>query len=211
MAKIVSWQEFLEVHDEFFDVVRDLWDSTETHDIPSGFSTLGIRLAEWITEQTKYSADPLLDIMRATQAKDPLGHMAAFCVSAEEVDRLIWKWHPTKELLVEKAFEADQKQEIPLALPADGPVDGFRWRHNGEVIQDKMAPGAWRLANHLFLSEDRTASYVELAPIVADDHAENFLDASNCRGHQTKANKFFKDHDVLLEISLRGQPTLLDI
>lgn len=93
----------------------------------------------------------------------------------------------------------------------DGPVDGFRWRHNGELIKDTMAPKAWRLANHLFHTNNRTAPYQDLAPIVADDHAETLLDFSNCRGHRDRANTFFKKNEIPLTISLRGQPTLDDI
>jgi hypothetical protein len=111
--------------------------------------------------------------------------------------------HNVPEMLTAAAAILE-RHEIP-----DGPVDGFRWRHHGQVIQEMMPPGAWRLANHLFQSPDHTADYATLAPIVADDHAESMLDSTTCRGHRDRANQYFRRHGISWEISLRGQPTLI--
>ncbi len=96
----------------------------------------------------------------------------------------------------------------PNPPEADGPVDGSRWRHNGVLIQDKMAKGAWRLANHLFHCPDNSADYAMLAPIVSDDHSETLLDYSNCRGHRDRANVYFQRHSIPWRVDLHGKPTL---
>ncbi len=98
--------------------------------------------------------------------------------------------------------------DVEAPLLADGPVVGERWRLDGAIIQETLAPMAWRLVNHLFHATDNSASYEELAPIVADDHAESILDSSTCRGHRDKANEYFRRHDIPWKVSLRGQPTL---
>lgn len=92
---------------------------------------------------------------------------------------------------------------------ADGPVDGFRWRHNGVVIQEKLSPMAWRLVNHLFSCGANAADYAALAPIVNDDHEEAMLDYSNCRGLRDSANKYFRQHVIPWKVSLQGKPTLI--
>ena len=107
IGKITNWTEFLEVLEDFETIVANYWDSEHAPDLPSRLSTLGLQLAAWMTEQTPHDPTPMLDVMRAIQAKDPLGCMIAFRVSVSEVDKLLWRWWPTKELLIDAALAAD--------------------------------------------------------------------------------------------------------
>lgn len=107
--------------------------------------------------------------------------------------------------------ERDAAIEAMGAKPPepDGPVDGFRWRHNSELINDTMAEGAWRLASYLYHAPDHAADYATLAPVVADDHSETLLDYSNCRGHRHRANIYFKRHGIPWHVELQGKPKLV--
>jgi hypothetical protein len=91
----------------------------------------------------------------------------------------------------------------------DGPVDGFRWRQNGEVLDDTMQPMPWRLVKYLFDAKDNTATFSDLSPVVGDDH-EYILDQSNAKGHQTKANKYFVDHGIPLTVRIKADKIILE-
>ncbi len=106
VGKIANWSEFLEVLEDFESIVANHWDSEEATDLPSRLSTLGLQLAAWMTDHTRYDPNPMLDVMRAIQAKAPLGCMTAFRVLVNEVDKLLWRWWPTKELLIDTALAA---------------------------------------------------------------------------------------------------------
>lgn len=117
-------------------------------------------------------------------------------------------WEESHAVAVSQLTDEAPLPKAPPPPDPDGPVDGFRWRRNGVVIQDKMPPMAWRLANHLFHCSGNAADYAALAPIINDDHSETMLDYSNCRGHRDKANVYFRCHGIPWELSLRGKPTL---
>ena len=106
VGKIANWSEFLKVLEDFESIVANYWDSEHAPDLPSRLSTLGLQLAAWMTEQTRHDPNPMLDVMRAIQAKNPLGCMTAFQVPVVEVDKLLWRWWPTKELLIDAAIAA---------------------------------------------------------------------------------------------------------
>ncbi|QDT74838.1 hypothetical protein [Lacipirellula limnantheis] len=118
VGKITNWTEFFEALEDFETIVANFWDSELAPDLPPRLSTLGLQLAAWMTEKTPHDPTPMLDLMRAIQAKDPLGCMSAFRVPVVEVDKLLWRWWPTKELLIDAALAA---QGEPAGESVDRP------------------------------------------------------------------------------------------
>jgi hypothetical protein len=115
MQRISNWSEFLETLEDFEGIISDHWDSDSSPELPSRLSTIGLQLADWISKRTRHDPAPMLDIMRAIQATDPLGHMAAFRLPVSEVDRLRWRWWPIKELLIADAIEAGAGIDDPIS------------------------------------------------------------------------------------------------
>jgi hypothetical protein len=85
---------------------------------------------------------------------------------------------------------------------SDGPVVGFRWRRNGELIEGTMQPAAWRMVNHLWKQPDRSASFDGLKVPVYDD-SDHVADASNFGALRKAANKYFRVNSVPLRITIK--------
>ncbi len=144
LGKISNWSEFLEVLEDFETIVGNHWDSEQASDLPPRLSTLGLQLAAWMTEQTRHDPNPMLDVMRAIQAKDPLGCMIAFRVPIAEVDKLLWRWWPTKELLIDAALAAGGVVPDDSATQAVG--RNTKWTLARELLASEPNWNKWNTA-----------------------------------------------------------------
>lgn len=92
----------------------------------------------------------------------------------------------------------------------DGPVEGYRWRHNGKVIDDEIQPKAWKLVAFLFSKANRTARFNELGEPVYDDR--NHVPTDHAVGSWRKAaNRFFTKHILPYEVSIKqGTVSLIE-
>ena len=62
-----------------------------------------------------------------------------------------------------------ERLKLELDGPVDGPVAGNRWRHAGDIIQQTMPPGPWRLVDFLWRQPERVATFDQLKLPVYDD------------------------------------------
>jgi len=86
-----------------------------------------------------------------------------------------------------------------LPKPSDGPFGVYTWRHNGEVIDDRMRPMAWKLARLLHEQSPAMLTYQELAEPVFGDRVE-YVDSDRVGTHRKLANKFFEENNVPLRV-----------
>ena len=154
-------------------------------------------------------ADKLLRSRAGDQTTFEVDDLRAQWPNIRKVFSTAWEDPGQLVAMIEAERDAVLDMMVAPQRELDGPVPGFRWRRDGEVTKAPLAPSAWRLANHLFHCPSKSADYATLAPIVADDHSETMLDATNCRGHRDRANDYFKKHAIPWRISLRGQPALV--
>ncbi|TWU24777.1 hypothetical protein [Bythopirellula polymerisocia] len=104
--------------------------------------------------------------------------------------------------------EENGVEEKPDPPKPDGPVDGYRWRHNGVILNDIFPPSAWRLVNYLFKADDQTATFSDMADqVLCDSNKE--LDRTNCRNYRTAANKYFSENSIPLQVSLKANKAIL--
>jgi len=92
----------------------------------------------------------------------------------------------------------------------DGPIDGNRFRHKGQV--HGMKPKEWALVNFLWTSKNRLADWRELAMPVWND-SEKIVTDGRMRGVYGRANEFFDEKGLPYRISLdrRGNKVHLKI
>lgn len=117
---IQNWAEFLEVLDAWMDTTdRYLWaeSAPELFSHTGRYSGWARVLAKWILDNTKIPPDLILEIARAIQAKDPLGEMTAFALAPVDIERLLVKWRPYQQLLIQQAVAAE---EAAISTPAGG-------------------------------------------------------------------------------------------
>lgn len=123
---IRDWTEFLEV--------LDAWDDTtsrylDVDSAPELFSRSGRYgwwakiLASWILDKSNVSPEPLLEITRMIQAKDPLGQMTAFLATSEEIERCRQRWWPYRQILIDQAItgpatESEMSPFVPNTFQA---------------------------------------------------------------------------------------------
>ena len=89
----------------------------------------------------------------------------------------------------------------------DGPIQpfGFRWR--GEEFEG-LPPLPWRLINHLWQQEERSASFDELGKPVWDDQEAPFEpDFSGNRFGPVRrdANKWLKENNLPFKVTSKGR------
>ena len=123
------------------------------------------------------------------------------------IDRLLGILQPLAEDL--RRSVADPPRVIVQELPAnptsdeDGPFPGgFRW--NGEEIDyhdNKVERKPARLIDHLWGQLERWVEFNKLAEPVWED-TEEFVSTEMVRPAQKKANKFFKEYAIPLEIQM---------
>jgi hypothetical protein len=109
---IQNWVEFLEVLDAWDNTTSSWWDA----DLNPRFQSISGRygwwatiLIKWILDNSNVPTEPLLDITRMIQAKDPLGQWTAFRVTSEEIQRRRDNWSPYRQILIDQAISAEHK------------------------------------------------------------------------------------------------------
>ena len=108
-----------------------------------------------------------------------------------------------------KAPAIGQETVVDAVPEHDGPVEGYRWRHNGTVTRGTMPPKAWKMVRFLWNKLSRTAEFDELALPVYDSHGH--APSEDAIGSLRKqANSFFVKHDVLLVVSIKQGTVSLD-
>jgi hypothetical protein len=123
-----------------------------------------------------------------------------------------------QELLVNEAaralniFSKDRRPSSAFTgvapLP-DGPVEGYRWRHLGEIITEEMQPAAWRLASALWAKPDRSSPFDDLIEPVYQD-PEHLADSDAFGSLRRAANGYFRLHGIPLQVTLkRGVASLV--
>lgn len=97
-----------------------------------------------------------------------------------------------------------------LPRPVDGPVGGYRWRHNGEVSEDSMRRTAWKLASLLYEKMPDMVDFRDLAEPVFGDREEP-VDRNQVGTHRKFANKFFEDHGVPFRVRTSEQKAYMEL
>ncbi|MBA4107442.1 MAG: hypothetical protein C0485_17030 [Pirellula sp.] len=100
------------------------------------------------------------------------------------------------------------RDEIGGELP-DGPYLGFRWRHNGKVIDCKMVTRAWNLADFLWRKHGQAASYADCAEPVFGER-EMYVDDDKIGYPRKFANKYFEAEGIPLIIRTKTGHALLE-
>jgi hypothetical protein len=121
---ISSWYEFLEVLDAWDNTTSRLWDTESDPDFFSFSGRYGwwsTILAKWILEHSNVDPEPLLQVTRMIQAKDPLGEWTAFAASPEEIERRRYEWRPYRQVLVDLALSNERESAASISHQAYGP------------------------------------------------------------------------------------------
>jgi hypothetical protein len=104
-----------------------------------------------------------------------------------------------------QAFSATGK---PPSNEPDGPVIGYFWRYNGRTTKP-MQPGPWKLADFLWHSRLRTATFDQLAEPLKGDKADA-VTTDSVRSHCKRANQFFEREQIPLVISIKAETVSLE-
>ncbi len=92
----------------------------------------------------------------------------------------------------------------------DGPVEGYRWRHNGRVVEVTLQPKAWKLVHFLWHLRTGTANIFDLAqPIYGDPNHEVTENAISSL--RKRANIYFENHDIPLLVSVKQGTVNLEV
>jgi len=92
----------------------------------------------------------------------------------------------------------------------DGPVEGYRWCHNGDVTCGAMQPKAWKMANFLWTKRSHTAYFDDLAQPVYEEHSHPITESA-IGSLRKQANSFFAMHSIPLLVSIKQGTVSLEI
>jgi len=81
----------------------------------------------------------------------------------------------------------------------DGPYGHCQWRHNGEILDAKMQPGAWGVCKYLWGLQDKTAGFDDLFEPATGDCEETEFDFKSAA---QKARRFFKCNSIPWRLSV---------
>jgi len=103
-----------------------------------------------------------------------------------------------------RKWEAADKLNVAATQSdtTDGPAVGFRWRLDGNIIQETMQPAAWRMVNYLWQQQDRSATFDSLKVPVYED-AEHIADADAFGSLRRAANGYFEAHGVPWRVGIK--------
>jgi hypothetical protein len=93
---------------------------------------------------------------------------------------------------------------------ADGPVEGYRWCHNGKVTSDTLQPKAWKMAEFLWTKPTHTADFNDLALPVYDKHSHSVTEDA-IGSFRKQANSFFSQNRIPLLVSIKQGTVSLEM
>ena len=87
----------------------------------------------------------------------------------------------------------------------DGPIDGYRWLHNGTRfgVDTPMQPAAWRMVAELSKREGASAPFDDLIEPVYSDR-NHIADAIAFGSLRRAANEFFDTNEIPLKVSIKS-------
>jgi len=95
------------------------------------------------------------------------------------------------------------KLQLDSKPQTDGPIGFNAWLREGKKVDGRLQPMTWRLLNHLWWANDRTAEVEDLAEPVFGDR--NITVEKQNLGRQRKlANDFFKRYDLPFRVTISG-------
>ncbi|WP_146447642.1 hypothetical protein [Bythopirellula polymerisocia] len=114
--------------------------------------------------------------------------------------------HTSETLRVWANTMREKASETP-PIP-DGPLPGFRWGKNGEIIAEQLQPAVWKMLDHLWNVDCRVAAFDQLKQPIYDD-SEHIADAGAFGSLRKKANAYFLKHEIPYKVSIKQASVIL--
>ena len=154
-----------------------------------------------VEEQCQKRISTLTSEVRSS-GRRPGGEIVWMCTADQSVFVNLAVTHISETLRVWANTMPEKASETPPI--SDGPLPGYRWVNNGEIITDRLQPAAWKMVNHLWNLESKTASFDELKmPVYSDENHD--ADRNAFGSLRRAANNYFKDHEIGLRVTINKE------
>ena len=94
---------------------------------------------------------------------------------------------------------------------SDGPYGVRQWRHDGKVVDDQLEPAPWKMVNHLWKLESKSAVFSDLIQPIYGDR-EHEADEGAFGSHRKKTNQYFDANGIPWKVCLsKGTVSLMSM